>query len=238
MLRPPSHCPTCGRRITPLELVPVLSYLMLRGRCYRCRAPIPLRVLVIEVVLGLLAGYLWWAMGISAASLLLLGFSSLFLLMAVIDLEHGIIPDVLVYPGLAAGLLLAPWWLHLGLELELEFWGSSAPGSLLLGSLIGGAVGGGAFSLIILLYPQGMGWGDAKMAGLIGVVSGIPGVLVALLTAVLSGGLVAVLLLALGWRTRKQSIPFGPFLALGAIVALAGGKGLWCWYLGLYQGAC
>lgn len=236
VLRPASHCAACGRRITPLELVPVLSYLVLRGRCYRCRASIPLRVLVIEVVLGLLAGYLWWAMGISPASLLLLGYSGLFLLMAVIDLEHGIIPDVLVYPGLAAGLLLAPWWLHLGLE--LEFRGSSTPGSLLLGSLIGGAVAGGAFSLIILLYPQGMGWGDAKMAGLIGVVSGIPGALVALLVAVLSGGLVAVLLLALGQRTRKQSIPFGPFLALGAIAALLWGQELWCWYLALYKGPC
>lgn len=236
VLRPPSHCPTCGRRITPLELVPVLSYLVLRGRCYRCRAPIPLRVLGVEVALGLLAGYLWWTMGITPASLLLMAYSSLFLLMAVIDLEHGIIPDVLVYPGLAAGLLLAPWWQHLGLG--LEFRGSIAPGSLLLGSLIGGAVAGGAFSLIILLYPEGMGWGDAKMAGVIGLVSGIPGALVALLIAVLSGGVVAALLLAMGRRSRKQSIPFGPFLALGAIAALLWGRGLWCWYLTLYQGPC
>lgn len=236
VLHPPSHCPTCGRRITPLELVPVLSYLVLRGHCYRCRAPIPLRVLGVEVVLGLLASYIWWAMGISPASLLLFGYSSLFLLMAVIDLEHGIIPDVLVYPGLAAGLLLAPWWQHLGLE--LEFLGRSSPGFLLLGSLMGGAVAGGAFSLIILLYPKGMGWGDAKMAGVIGLVGGIPGALVALLAAVLTGGVVAALLLALGRRSRKQGIPFGPFLALGAIAALLWGQELWCQYLTLFQGPC
>jgi leader peptidase (prepilin peptidase)/N-methyltransferase len=236
VLRPSSHCPGCGRRLTPLELVPILSYLALRGRCYRCRTPIPLRVLGVEVVLGLLAGYLWWTMGISPASLLLFGYSSLFLLMAVIDLEHGIIPDVLVFPGLAAGLLVAPWWQHLGLG--LEFLGRSTPGYLLLGSLAGGVAAGGAFALIVLLYPQGMGWGDVKMAGLIGVVGGIPGGLVALLVAVLSGGVVATLLLALRMRGRKQSIPFGPFLALGAIGALLWGKELWCWYLTLYQGPC
>ena len=236
LLRPPSHCPVCGRRLTPMELVPFLSYLALRGRCYRCRTPIPLRVLWVEAVLGLLAGYLWWAMGISPASLLLFGYFSLFLLMAVIDLEHGIIPDVLVYPGLAAGLLLAPWWQHLGLG--LEFLGRSTPGYLLLGSLAGAAATGGAFGLIVLLYPKGMGWGDVKMAGLIGVVGGIPGALVALLAAVLSGGVVATLLLALHLRSRKQSIPFGPFLALGAIVALLWGNELWCWYLTLYQGPC
>lgn len=233
---PPSHCPACGRRLTPLELVPVFSYLALRGRCYRCRSPIPLRVLGMEVALGLLAAYLWWTRGFSPASLVLFGYCSLLLLMAAIDLEHGIIPNALVYPGVAAGLLLAPWWHRLGLE--VRFLGSTAPGYVFLGSLAGGAVAAGVFTLVILLYPQGMGWGDAKMAGAIGLAAGIPGAAVAVLGAILSGGLVAGLLLALGRRRRKQSIPFGPFLALGGILALLWGRPLWCWYLALYSASC
>lgn len=236
MVRPPSHCPACGRRLTPLELVPVVSYVALRGRCYRCRTPIPLRVLGMELALGLLATYLWWARGISLASLLLFAYCGLFLLLAAIDLEQGIIPDVLVYPGVAAGLMLAPWWPRLGLE--ASFLGSTAPGYVFLGSLTGGLVAAGVFVLVILLYPQGMGWGDAKMAAAIGLVAGIPGAMVAVLGAVLSGGLAAGLLLALRRRSRKQTMPFGPFLALGAIVALLWGTELWCWYLALYPGGC
>lgn len=85
IVHPPSSCPNCGRRLTPLELVPVLSYLALRGRCHQCQAPIPLRSLVLELGLGLLGAYLWWAHGPSLAALALFAYVSFLLLLAVID---------------------------------------------------------------------------------------------------------------------------------------------------------
>lgn len=233
LLLPPSHCPACGRVLAPWELAPVLSYLALRGRCYRCHARIPLRVLAVELTLGLLAFYLWQTHGASPASLVLFVYAATLVLLAVIDLERGIILDLLVYPGLALTLVLSPWWGHLGLE--RGFLGSSSPAYIFLGSLAGGALAAGLFAAIILASRgTGMGWGDPKMAGLIGLVAGVPGAVVALQAAIISGGIAAVILLALRRRGRKDSMPFGPFLALGGIAALFWGEALWDWYRALW----
>lgn len=231
IVQPPSSCPHCGRRLSPLELVPVLSYLALRGRCYQCRAPIPLRSLVLELGLGILGAYLWWRHGPSLAALVLFGYVSFLLLLAIIDLDHGIIPNALVYPGLLVTLLLSPWWNYLGLP--RSFVGSSGPGYVLLGSLAGALVAGGLFVAMILLYPGGMGWGDPKMAAVIGLATGMPGVVVALLIALVGGGVVALVLIALRRKSRKDTMPFGPFLALGGALALLWGSGLWQWYVAI-----
>lgn len=232
LVSPRSSCPGCGRRLTPLELVPVLSYLALRGRCYQCGNSISVRVLAVELLLGLLALYLWRSLDSSWALALVFGFVALFLLLAVIDLEQGIIPDFLVYSGLGVAVLLSPWWRVLGLD--REFLGGLGPGWLLSGSLAGGVAGAGFFGLVIVASRGGMGWGDVKMGALVGVVCGIPGSIVAFLIAVLSGGLVAALLLALRLRRRKQTMPFGPFLALGGTLALLWGSPIWRWYSNLW----
>lgn len=232
LLRPPSHCPGCGRRLSAWELAPVFSYVALRGRCYKCRAAIPPRVVAVELVLGVLALYLWSVWGVSLAVLLVFGFSGLLLAMGVIDLEHGIIPDLLVYPGLVLALIVSPWWTLAGLQ--RDFLGSAGQWDLLVGSLLGGAVGGGFFSVVILLFPKGMGWGDAKMGGMIGLLTGVPGTLVALLVALASGGAAAVLLLALRLRGRRETMPFGPFLATGGVVAMLWGTYIWRWYVSLW----
>lgn len=243
VLYPPSHCPACGRRLTPLELVPVFSYLALRGRCYQCHSPIPLRVLGVELVLGLLASYVWLRYGSSLASILIFAYAALLVLLAAIDLEEGIIPDVLVYPGIALTLALSPWWMHLGLE--RQFLGLVDPGHLFLGSLLGGVAAAGFFTLAIVIYrgimgwgdvKMGIGWGDVEMAGLVGVVSGVPATAVALETSVISGGVAAVVLLLLRRRSRKQSMPFAPFLALGGILAVLWGDPVWRWYAALFVG--
>lgn len=233
LLHPPSHCPACGRRLSALELVPVFSYVALRGRCYQCHGAIPLRVLGVELVMGLLALHVWLTSAVSVESLVVFGYASLFLLLAAIDLEHGIIPDMLVYPGLVLSLLLAPWWQDLGLY--REFLGSAGRVNVLLGSLVGGLLGAGAFAVVILIYPRSMGWGDVKMGGLIGLISGIPGTVVALMVSVVSGGLLAFLFLMVGRRRFGQSMPFGPFLALGALLALLWAGPLWKWYVDLLR---
>ncbi len=233
LVRPPSHCPACGRRLAPLEMVPVLSYVALRGRCRTCHSGIPVRVLGIELLLGLLALHLYTTSVASVGTLLVFAYASLFLLLAAIDLDHGVILDVLVYPAFILGLLMAPWWQDFGLE--REFLGNTSRGQVLLGSLAGAIIGAGFFAVVILAYRRGMGWGDVKMAGLIGIIAGVPGTLVALLVSIVSGGLVAAGLLATRRRRRGEAIPFGPFLALGGWVGLLWGGALWHWYFSLFS---
>ncbi len=230
LLEPPSHCPHCNRRLTPLELIPVFSYLALRGRCVQCQSGIPLRVMLVEMIMGLLAVYVWSALGTTVVGVVVFGLSMLFMLLALIDLEHGIVPDIVVYPGIVAALLLAPWWNEIGIA--RTFLGSSSPWYLLLGSVAGAAIGAGLFAAIILLRPGSMGWGDVTMAALLGLVNGMPGTFVVLFMAIISGGIIGAGLLLMGKRGRKQSIPFGPFLALGGVASLLWGGSIWTWYRG------
>ncbi len=213
LFAPPSHCPACRRRLAPAELIPVLSYLVLRGRCRTCGASIGMRTLGVELgngVLFALAAWRiapadwqgWMALALTAAYLAVL------VAVTVTDLERGLILNRVVFPAIGLGLvgaLLAGW-----------------PG--LLYRLGGGLVAAGIIALIIALVPGGMGWGDAKLAGFVGLVAGLPGVWFALFIAFVSGGLVAGVLLALGHRKRRDTIPLGPFLALGGAVALLYGQ--------------
>jgi leader peptidase (prepilin peptidase)/N-methyltransferase len=213
LLQPPSHCAACGRRLTALELLPVLSYLALGGRCRTCKASIGVRILVVEAGTGL--AFALAACRTSPASLsgwvaLILTSAYLAVLIAVTvtDLEHGLILDRVTFPAIGLGLvgaLLAGW-----------------PG--LLYRLGGGLLGAGVIALIIALVPHGMGWGDAKLAGFVGLIAGLPGVLFALFVAFVSGGLVAGALLATGRRKRGDTIPLGPFLALGGAAVLLYGQ--------------
>ncbi len=213
LLHPPSHCEACGRRLTAPELLPVLSYLALRGRCRTCKAPVGARVLAVELGTGLLFALAACKIAPATPSAwiaLLLASTYLAVLVAVTvtDLEHGLILDRVTFPAIGLGLLGA----------------LLAGGPGLLYRLGGGLLGAGVIVLVIVLVPHGMGWGDAKLAGFVGLVTGLPGVLFALFVAFISGGLVAGVLLALGHRKRRDTIPLGPFLALGGGAALLFGN--------------
>ena len=219
---PASHCGSCQQRLSAKDLIPVLSYLTLRGRCRYCQAPIPRRLLWVEMGSGALFAYLYWLYGLSPDLAASAFYGCLFLVLMVIDLEHGLILNKIVYPAMVVALAI-----NIFLP-DLEV----VPG---IASGAGGAgLGLGLFLLIVIASRGGMGWGDIKMATLIGLVTGLPLVLVAILLAVVLGGLVAVVLLLLKLRGRKQAIPFGPFLSLGAMVALLHGTSLVDWYLGLF----
>jgi leader peptidase (prepilin peptidase)/N-methyltransferase len=222
IISPPSHCPGCGRKLSTLELFPIFSYLWLRGRCRTCNAVIPLRLLFVELSTGLLFAFLYWHYGFGWELALAILYCSMFLALLVIDLEHGILPNVIVYSGmvvafvLAAAVTVVPW--AMGIQVKSVF--VPALGSAAIGGVVG---------FVLLLIPAlisrgGMGWGDVKLAGLIGLVAGFPLVLVAMFLAIVSGGLVAAILLLLRKRGRKEAIPFGPFLAVAAIVTLLWGK--------------
>jgi leader peptidase (prepilin peptidase)/N-methyltransferase len=224
----PSHCPACRRRLGARDLVPVFSYLWLRGRCRYCRAPIPRRVLWVEVGTGLLFGLLYWNYGLSLELPIALFYSCLFIVILVIDLEHRLILNKIVYPAMGVALLLSILFSIPGFLPPTEI----VPG--IAQAAIGGGIGLVLFFLVVFFSRGGMGWGDVKMAALIGLVTGFPLVFVALLMAVIVGGLVAGLLLALKIKKRRQAIPFGPFLSLATIVTLVWGSDILGWYLGFF----
>ena len=218
LVYPPSHCQACQRRLGAKDLIPVFSYLWLRGRCRYCQALIPRRILGVEVGTGVLFGLAYWHYGLSLELLVTLVYSCIFIVLLVIDLEHQLILNKVVYPAAAVALVI-------------DF---LAPKPGIISGAIGGGVGLVLFLIPALVYPGGIGWGDVKMAALIGLVTGFPLTLVALLLAVILGALVAGLLLALKIKKRKEAIPFAPFLSVATLVTLLWGSNILTWYLGLF----
>ena len=231
LVRPGSHCPVCHTRLRTFDLVPVLSWLWLRGRCRYCGAAIPGRLPLVEAGTGLLFALAVVSYGLSAAFAAAAVILGLLVAITIIDLEHRLILDKIVLPASVAALVMAPLWPMVGVEREFYAWSGSL-GSL-ASSLAGGAAGFLFFLAIVLVRPGGMGGGDVKFAGLLGLLLGLVGVLIAVWIGVVAGGLVAAALLLLRKRGRRSEIPFGPFLAGGAAVALLAGTQIESWYLGI-----
>ena len=226
LVYPPSHCSACQHRLSAKDLIPVFSYLWLRGRCRYCQAPIPRRVLWVEIGTAVLFGLAYWRYGLSVELAIALFYICLFIVILVIDLEHRLILNKVVYPALAVALLIS------------IFFSIFLPQSKIVPEIGQAAIGGGLglvlFLLVVLISRGGMGWGDVKLAALIGLVTGFPLIIVALLMGIILGGLVAVLLLTLKIKKRKEAIPFGPFLSVATIVTLLWGNDILSWYLGLF----
>ncbi len=214
VVSPPSHCPACGRRLAPWDMIPVASYLFLRGRCRYCGAPIPRRVLLVEVLTGGLFVLLWYRYGFSRQLLLATLYICFFIVIFFIDLEHRLVLNRVIYPAIALALVAIPITPHHG-PVEL---------------LGGGALGFGLLFLIASIYPAGMGMGDVKLAAFIGLVVGFPAVLVALFLSFLAGGVVGGSLLLTGVKGRKDPVPFAPFLVAGGMVAMLYGRQILDWY--------
>lgn len=217
-MNPRSHCGQCQKLLGPLELVPVVSYLALRGRCLACRALISPRILAVEVFLGAGFALLWWWFGPGPKLAVMSLYLAFFTLIVIVDLEHRLVLNKVVYPAIVAAPVTALLWGH-------------SPEAL----LAGGAVGFLSLLLPGLLVAGGMGGGDIKLGAFIGMMSGFPGVIVALAAAVLAGALVSCVLLAFGGFGRRDPVPFAPFLALGAMTSLWWGDGIVEWYLGFLR---
>ena len=223
IISPPSHCGLCGKKLKVVDLVPIFSYLWLRGHCRYCGARIPLRLPLLEVGTALLFALLCWHYGLGPQLPMALIYACIFLVVFVIDLEHGLILDIVVYPGMVLALIFSFFWPELG-------W----PGLGVLSALLGGAIGFGLMLVPYLVSGGGMGGGDVKLAGLIGLAIGFPYVLIALFTAIITAGVLAIALVASRRRSRKQTIPFGPFLAAAAMVALVWGHPIANWVIGIF----
>ena len=220
VVRPPSACPACAASIRWHDNVPVLSWLWLRARCRSCGAGISWRYPAVELLTAVLFALAARQIGPTpdlVSALLLLA-----ALVAItgIDLDHQIIPDVITLPGIGVGGVLA-------LALPPAAW---------LDTLLGIVIGGGLFLVIILASGGGMGGGDMKLGAMMGAFLGWKLVLLAILLGVFAGGAVAVALLITGVRGRKDPVPFGPFLALGATASLLWGNAILTWYLGRFSG--
>jgi leader peptidase (prepilin peptidase)/N-methyltransferase len=213
---PRSRCPSCGAQIAARDNVPVVSWLVLRGRCRSCGVRIPGRYPLIELATAaLFAGAairydsVWLLIAVSA-------FLALLLALSLIDLEHKILPNRIVYPALIAFPVYFAIARLAGAPVDLVH------------MVIGFVAYGGFMLLVAIVSPKGMGMGDVKLAALIGAVVGaidLPSVAVAGGLAILLGGIGAVVALAMG-KGRKTAVPFGPFLAAGAALALFWGPAI------------
>ncbi len=214
---PPSHCDVCQHRLSPRDLIPVFSYLWLRGRCRYCCSAIPRRVFWVELGTGLFFAFTYWYYGSSIVFAVNDFYFCLFLIIWIIDLEHGLILNKIVYPASVVALIISVFL---------------SPG--IVDAVIGGAIGFVLLLIVALVSRGGMGWGDIKMAMLIGLVVGYPLVFVALLMGIILGGLVGGFFLLTKIKGRKDAIPFGPFLSLATMIALLWGSDILHWYLRLH----
>lgn len=238
LVYPPSHCDACQHRLSPKDLIPVFSYIWLRRRCRYCQTSIPWRSTFVELLSGLffVVFYLRYLLSaeftITAFAIGILYFC-VFLVILFIDLEHKLILNKVTYPAAVVTLILLAVdsiWPQGGLFSNLI----SFPEPQILSGIIGGAIGFGFFLITLLIYPRGMGMGDVKLAGLIGLVTGFPLVVVALFIGIFSGGVVAITLLLLKIKGRKDALPYGVFLAFGPVITLLWGSDILAWYLGLF----
>jgi leader peptidase (prepilin peptidase)/N-methyltransferase len=173
----------------------------------------------VEVGTGVLFGYLCWHYGLRIELAITSFYCCLFIILMVVDLEHHLILNKVTYPAMGVALLISVF--------------SAEPG--IVHAAIGGGIGLGLFLLVALISRGGMGWGDVKMAALIGLVTGYPLIFIALVLAIILGGLVAVILLLLKKKGRKEGIAYGPYLSLAAIATLLFGAEMLDWCLRVFH---
>jgi leader peptidase (prepilin peptidase)/N-methyltransferase len=207
---PGSRCPSCGAPIAPYDNIPVVSWLLLRGRCRRCGTPISPRYPAVELLTAAAFAAVVATRGFDDDLILELPFMACLIALAGIDLDHKLLPNKIVYPMAAYGL--------------------AAKAIVDTGALVEHLIAGAAAFLFLLVaalaYPRGMGLGDVKLAGAMGLYLGLS-IIPALLIAFLSGTLVGLVMIAReGAKARKKAVPFGVFLALGGIAAVLAGPEL------------
>jgi leader peptidase (prepilin peptidase)/N-methyltransferase len=221
--RPRSRCPSCGSLIAWYRNVPVVSWLLLRGRCGDCGAPISARYPLVEAAVGLIFGAALYRWGVSWSALSSAVFGAGMLTLALIDYDFKILPNVITLPGIAVGFALS-------LVDPRISWIDSAIGILVGGGLLYAV----AWAYLKLRGQQGMGMGDVKMIGTIGAFVGWQGVLLTIFLGSLIGSLVGLTLMKLKGREWDHALPFGTFLALAAVIVDWGGPELLAWYWGLF----
>jgi leader peptidase (prepilin peptidase)/N-methyltransferase len=220
IVAPGSHCPQCKKPIKFYDNIPLVSYLLLKGRCRYCHSPISIQYPLVEGITALGSLILFMKFGLSLSYLIYFAFVAALIVITVIDLYHQIIPDVISLPGIGVGLLAS----------------LIIPQTTFLNSLLGVLLGGGSLFLVATLYQwlfkrEGMGGGDVKLLAMIGAFLGWKAVILTILLGSLIGSITGIIIMVSKGKDFKYAIPFGPFLSLGAVIALFYGPSLINWYL-------
>ncbi len=218
IVRPSSFCPNCKKKIAFYDNIPILSYIILRGKCRNCKARIPVTNLLVEILTPLLFAVNYMFFGLSINTAIGIVFCCALLAISFIDIEFQIIPNVIVLPITVVGLSLSiasdpsNWWMPLSFS-----------------------IGAFLFMLIIhLIYPGGMGMGDVKLSLMVGAFL-VRNAVSALFIGFLLGSVYGISLIIIKRKKLKQAIPFGPFIALGSIISLFWGNNILKWYISFFR---
>jgi leader peptidase (prepilin peptidase) / N-methyltransferase len=230
IVAPPSSCPACKTRLGFFELIPLLGFFLLRGRCRHCGVKISVRYPLVELFTAILFVTVFCRFGFTFHALFYLVLLYILFAVTLIDFEHRIVPNSLVAAGTICAIIF-----HLP---AIVNYFAYIPGNLLLtisplDAVAGMALGAGLMLIIILVSRGGMGAGDLKLLGMIGLFVGLRGVAVVMLAGFIFGALVGIFLMITGRATRKDALPFAPYLALATVVEVFWGEALWSWYINL-----
>ena len=221
IIYPASHCPKCRSKIKPIDNIPLLSYILLKGRCRNCKSKISIQYPIVELLTGLTYLIIYLIYGLSVQTLIYIILSSALIIIAFIDLNEQIIPDVISLPGIVIGLILS----------------FIVPYISFINSALGVVVGGGIILIIglagsVIFKKEAMGGGDVKLAAMIGAFLGWRYMVISLFLGFFIGALTGIILIIAKIKKREDAIPFGPFIVLGSFITLLWGEKILLWYLG------
>jgi len=221
IIYPASHCPKCRSKIKPFDNIPLLSYILLKGRCCNCKSKISLQYPIVEFLTGLTYLTIYLIYGLSIQSLIYIILSSALIIIAFIDLNQKIVPDIISLPGIVIGFIISFF----------------VPYISFINSAIGVLVGGGIILIIgmagsIIFKKEAMGGGDVKLAAMIGAFLGWKYIIISLFLGFFTGALAGIFLIVAKIKSREDMVPFGPFIVLGSFITLLWGEKIISWYLG------
>ncbi|MBM7871906.1 leader peptidase (prepilin peptidase)/N-methyltransferase [Clostridium pascui] len=214
---PPSHCANCKINLKPYDLIPVLSYTLLKGRCRYCREKISVRYSIVEFLTGILYVSIYVKYGVTLDAIKYIIMVSILIVIGMIDLETTNVYFKTTLTGSILAIIFLALHAYMGLPV--------------INYIYGGVIGGGTLSLITIITKGGMGGGDAEICFICGLFLGLKLTLLMLFLSFVIGSVVGVALIALSKKTRKDYVPFGPFIVLASIITILWGQGIITWYL-------
>ena len=221
IIYPASRCPKCRSSIKPIDNIPLLSYILLKGKCRNCGSKISIQYPVVEFLTGIIYIFIFLIYGLTLQSLIYIILSSALIIIAFIDLNRQIVPDMISLPGIAIGLILSFF----------------VPYISFINSVLGVVVGGGIIFIIglagsVIFKKEAMGGGDVKLAAMIGAFLGWKYTIISLFLGFFLGALVGIFLILSKIKSKEDMVPFGPFIASGSFITFLWGEKIFSWYVG------
>jgi leader peptidase (prepilin peptidase)/N-methyltransferase len=221
IIYPASHCPKCRSNISLKDNIPLISYILLKGRCRNCKSKISIQYPIVEFLTGLIYLIIYLIYGFSIQTIIYIILSSALIIIAFIDLNEQIVPDVISLPGIVIGFIISFF----------------VPYISYINSALGVVVGGGIILIIgiagsVIFKKEAMGGGDVKLAAMIGAFLGWRYIIISLFLGFFLGALAGIILILSKIKSREDTVPFGPFIVLGSFITLLWGEQIISWYIG------